>query len=201
MTQIEKNQETVQMLSLATENDASQGAAKDISKNLLTTLKEMRCKMRATNVLFHCVRNNPSHRDRYYIALIAAVGLENWQYVPSALRMAWESGRNSFDALYGLVKTFNKNDRIINAFASAALERKRAEEQKAKKQNQTDNTANEIITRLKASGSDFTAAQLVQITETLLGVLVSAKKQSQQEQAERDYIEQLLAAVPMIHKP
>ena len=76
-------------------------------------LKKMRRKMRTTNVLYHAVRNNPRHRDKYYLALIAEVGFENWQYVPTALRMAWESGRTGFDTLYGLIKSFYNNESVI----------------------------------------------------------------------------------------
>lgn len=162
--------------------------------------------MRTTNVLYHTVRNNPRHRDKYYLALIAEVGFENWQYVPTVLRMAWESGRNNFDTLYGLIKSFNKNKPIITAFvkaeASAEDAKKVTEDlQKADAQNKTEKQVKDILDNLQVNGTTFSTTQLVQITDALLEVLAKAKKVSQQEQNKHSYIESIVSAVNQIRKP
>ena len=170
-------------------------------------LKKMRRKMRTTNVLYHAVRNNPRHRDKYYLALIAEVGFENWQYVPTALRMAWESGRTGFDTLYGLIKSFYNNESVITAFEEAKTKKEKVEAQasndktKADEQKKTENQVTDILKNLKDNGTTFSTTQLVQITDALLEVLAKAKKVSQQEQNEHSYIESIVSAVNQIRKP
>ena len=128
-------------------------------KRITDLIKKMRWKMRATNVLYHAVRNNPRHRDKYYLVLIAEVGFEYWQYVQTALRMAWESGRNNFDTLYGLIKSFYKNEQVITAFvkaeANAEDAKKQAEtdQQTAEEQNKTEKQMNDILNNLKTDYS------------------------------------------------
>ena len=179
----------------ASKTDTGEGKSHKKSE-LGKHLKTMRRKMRTTNVLYHAVRNNPRHRDKYYLALIAEVGFENWQYVPSALRMAWESGRTSFDTLYGLIKSFNDNQSVITVFEKAKTEKEEAEAQASNDKKKAD-----ILNNLKDNGTSFTTAQLVQITNALLEVLAKAEKKSRQEQNENSYIESIVSAVNQIQKP
>ncbi len=168
---------------------ATEGEKKPTRKTLITDIiKKMRRKMRTTNVLYHAVRNNPRHRDKYYLALIAEVGFDNWQYVPTALRMAWESGRNNFDTLYGLIKSFYKNEQVITAFVEA-------------EDNKTEKQVNDILKSLQTNGTAFSTTQMLAITETLIAVLEKAKKMSQQEQNEYRYIENIVSVVNQIQKP
>lgn len=84
------------------------------------------CKrMDAIRLFCYFSRNNPVFRTRFYHEFIAWVGYGNWKKVDHEIRLAWESARNSFDKLHGLVRslksvndpsdicTVNYNDDLI----------------------------------------------------------------------------------------
>ena len=77
----------------------------DIS-NTADLLVDLKRKMQIVNWLFHFTRNNARSRNSFYFALIRIVGYDKWPNLEKRIRLEWESSRNSFDRMYGMVKEF-----------------------------------------------------------------------------------------------
>lgn len=159
------------------------------------TIAELRKKMWRTNFWFHFVRNNPRHRDQHYARLIAAVGYENWRYVEPTLRMSWESARNSFDKMYGLIKAFDANNEIYTKlFAEAETERQKAEAEEKKKKEEAEeakknqpNPVDYLLEKLKDISPEEKARLLREVNKNLGAATDGAKQLRMAEEMMRVY--------------
>lgn len=115
------------------------------TNELVSNIKSLRRRMMLTNVLFHSVRNNPRHREKYYFALIAIVEDGRWKVMNERIRMNWESARPSFDRMYGMVKDFSWHAEYYAKLFS---------EEKSDKAQSSDNKTDDKIDKEKPDRPD-----------------------------------------------
>lgn len=68
--------------------------------------------MKCTRIFLHFIRNKPCYTNHYYYRFIEIVGPEKYLNSP-LVRNEWDSSRNSFDKMYGLVSAWRKSFDIL----------------------------------------------------------------------------------------
>ncbi len=79
---------------------------------ILKKLESLYCHMRCTRIFMRFLRNNPRYTNRYYQKFIEIIGTD--EYLKSPLvKLEWDSAKNSFDKMYGLVSSWRKGFSIL----------------------------------------------------------------------------------------
>ena len=78
----------------------------NISEKLKKLLRYMRCR----KVFFYFGRNHIRHTNYYYNKFIEIIGLDTWENLAPYYKHEWNSARNSFDRMNGLISAWQNMD-------------------------------------------------------------------------------------------